>query len=53
MLLLLVASLVSWKMIFQKHALLKRARFAAEEFEEQFWSGQDLEIGRASCRERV
>jgi biopolymer transport protein TolQ len=42
MLLLLVASLVSWKMIFQKHALLKRARFAAEEFEEQFWSGQDL-----------
>ncbi|MDX2312829.1 MAG: protein TolQ, partial [Gammaproteobacteria bacterium] len=42
MLLLLVASMVSWTMIFRKHATVKRARNSAEEFEEQFWSGQDL-----------
>jgi len=42
MLLLLVASMVSWTMIFQKYVTLKRARASAEEFEEQFWSGQDL-----------
>ena len=42
MLLLLVASLMSWTMIFRKHSTLKRARAAAEDFEEQFWSGQDL-----------
>jgi biopolymer transport protein TolQ len=42
MLLLLVASMVSWTMIFQKYLILKRARASAEEFEEQFWSGQDL-----------
>jgi len=42
MLLLLVASMVSWTMIFQKYLTLKRARASAEEFEEQFWSGQDL-----------
>ncbi len=42
MLLLLVTSLVSWTMIFQKHTTLKRARAAAEDFEDQFWSGQDL-----------
>ncbi len=42
MLLLLVASLVSWTMIFQKHFILRRARSSAGEFEEQFWSGQDL-----------
>lgn len=42
MLILLVASLVSWTMIFRKHTTLKRARFAADDFEDQFWSGQDL-----------
>lgn len=42
MLILLVASLVSWTMIFRKHMTLKRARFAADDFEDQFWSGQDL-----------
>ncbi len=42
MLLLLVASLVSWTMIFRKHFTLRRARSSADEFEEQFWSGQDL-----------
>jgi len=42
MLLLLVASLTSWTMIFRKHATLNRARNAADDFEDQFWSGQDL-----------
>lgn len=42
MLILLVASLASWTMIFRKHTTLKRARFASDDFEDQFWSGQDL-----------
>jgi len=42
MLLLLVASLMSWTMIFRKLTMLKRARAAADDFEDQFWSGQDL-----------
>lgn len=42
MLLLLIASLVSWTMIFRKHITLKRARRSADDFEDQFWSGQDL-----------
>ena len=42
MLLLLMASLVSWTMIFRKHITLKRARNSADDFEDQFWSGQDL-----------
>jgi biopolymer transport protein TolQ len=42
MLILLIASLVSWTMIFRKYTTLKRARFAADDFEDQFWSGQDL-----------
>jgi biopolymer transport protein TolQ len=42
MLLLLVASLMSWTMIFRKLTTFRRARVAADDFEEQFWSGQDL-----------
>ena len=42
MLLLLVASFISWTMIFRKHTSLNRARRAADDFEDQFWSGQDL-----------
>ena len=42
MLLLLIASLFSWNVIFQKRKVLARARTAADEFEEQFWSGGDL-----------
>ena len=42
MLLLLVASLMSWTMIFRKLTTLRRARAAADDFEDQFWSGQDL-----------
>ncbi|HHH48413.1 MAG TPA: protein TolQ [Gammaproteobacteria bacterium] len=42
MLLLLIASLFSWNVIFQKRKVMARARAAADEFEEKFWSGGDL-----------
>ncbi len=42
MLLLLVISLFSWNVIFQKRRMLSKARVEAEEFEEKFWSGGDL-----------
>lgn len=42
MLLLLVVSLVSWTMIFRKRLDMSRAARAADDFEEQFWSGRDL-----------
>ena len=42
MLLLLLASLFSWNVIFQKRKVLAKARAAAEEFEDKFWSGGDL-----------
>lgn len=42
MLLLLVASLVSWYMIFQRMILLGRVQRAIDDFEAHFWSGIDL-----------
>jgi biopolymer transport protein TolQ len=42
MLLLLIASVVSWNMIFTKRLAISRARKAADEFEDRFWSGKDL-----------
>ena len=42
MLLLLVVSLMSWNIIFQKRKMLAKARERADEFEERFWSGGDL-----------
>ena len=42
MLLLLLASLFSWNVIFQKRRILARARAEADEFEDRFWSGGDL-----------
>ena len=42
MLLLMVVSLVSWMMIFQKWFLLRRALNEYAAFEEHFWSGIDL-----------
>ena len=42
MLLLLIASVVSWNMIFRKRLTINRARKAADEFEDRFWSGKDL-----------
>jgi biopolymer transport protein TolQ len=42
LLLLLIASLFSWNVIFQKRRMLAKARLAADEFEDKFWSGGDL-----------
>lgn len=42
MLLLTSASIVSWGIIFQRSMLLNKARSSLAEFENQFWSGADL-----------
>ncbi len=42
LLLLLLASLLSWTLIFQKWQMIKRARTQAERFEQRFWSGGEL-----------
>ena len=42
MLLLLLASIASWVIIFRKRQALNRAEKEAETFEEKFWSGTDL-----------
>ncbi|MFT3905632.1 MAG: protein TolQ [Steroidobacteraceae bacterium] len=42
MALLLLASLMSWTIIFRKSALVGRARRDADRFESSFWSGGDL-----------
>ncbi len=39
---LFVASVISWSMIFRKRAALKRASREADAFENRFWSGSDL-----------
>jgi len=39
---LLLASVISWAMIFNKRIALNRARRDADDFEEQFWSLEDL-----------
>jgi biopolymer transport protein TolQ len=52
MALLLLASLVSWTMIFRKRKVLKDARKAATEFENRFWSGTDLVAMYSQINER-
>jgi len=42
MALLVLASVVSWMMIFQRWFFLRRAQAEVEDFEEHFWSGIDL-----------
>lgn len=39
---LVLASLASWTMIFDRSRVLKRARRVADDFEQRFWSGGDL-----------
>ena len=39
---LLLASLLSWAMIFSKYNVLKEAKLDSNTFEEQFWSTEDL-----------
>lgn len=41
---LLLTSLVSWTMIFKKSRMLRLAAVEADEFEERFWSGGDLNV---------
>lgn len=42
MLLLLLASMFSWTIIFQRAKLLRTCRLSVENFEHNFWSGIDL-----------
>ncbi len=42
MLLLVIASLASWSIIFAKRRLIRRTRNASDDFEAAFWSGGDL-----------
>ncbi len=42
MAMLVIASLVSWKIIFSKRGLIRRTKAASDEFESNFWSGGDL-----------
>lgn len=42
LLLLLIASVMSWVMIFQRARFLRAADKTLDKFEEQFWSGVDL-----------
>jgi biopolymer transport protein TolQ len=44
MVLLLMASLWSWTVIFTKRALIRRARRDADKFEDRFWSAGDLTV---------
>jgi biopolymer transport protein TolQ len=39
---LVLASITSWTMIFDRSRVLKRARRSADDFEQRFWSGGDL-----------
>ncbi len=49
MLLLLIASIISWTMIVSKWRVIRDVRDAADKFEDKFWSGTDL----ASLYEKV
>ena len=49
MLLLLIASVISWTMIVSKWKIIRDARNQADKFEDKFWSGTDL----ASLYEKV
>ncbi|MDI9245645.1 protein TolQ [Marinobacter sp. CHS3-4] len=42
MLLLALASVVSWALIFQRYQVMNKARKSQYAFEERFWSGMDL-----------
>jgi len=42
MLILVVASLASWSIIFTKSSLIRRTKAASDNFEANFWSGGDL-----------
>lgn len=53
LLLLLIASFVSWSIIFTKRRLIRRTKAASDDFEASFWSGGDLNtLYRSATRER-
>ena len=52
MILLLVASVMSWFVIFRKNAIFQRANREAEEFEGRFWSGAELNALYRTSTER-
>ncbi len=43
MVLLVIASVVSWSIIFTKRRLIRRTKNASDDFEAAFWSGGDLQ----------
>jgi biopolymer transport protein TolQ len=54
MLLLMLASLVSWSIIFTKRRLLRRTTDASDDFEANFWSGGDLNtLYRSTTRDKA
>ena len=42
MILLLMVSIISWIVIFERHINLNRIKLANQAFEKEFWSGKDL-----------
>ena len=53
MLLLIVASGVSWRIIYQKRGLIRRTKGASDDFETSFWSGGDLNtLYRSATRQK-
>jgi len=53
MIMLVIASLVSWSIIFTKRRLIRRTKGASDEFEASFWSGGDLNtLYQSVTRER-
>ncbi len=54
MVILLLASLASWVVIFEKRKTVREARAAADDFERSFWSGGDLNelYARVSANKR-
>jgi biopolymer transport protein TolQ len=54
LLLLVMASLMSWSIIFTKRRLLRRTKDASDDFEHNFWSGGDLNtLYRSATRDRA
>lgn len=54
MILLIVASLVSWSIIFTKRRLIRKTKDSSDDFEASFWSGGDLNtLYRSATREGV
>lgn len=52
LLILLMASIFSWTVIFQRWSFLKRAHHEVKIFEERFWSGEDLQEFYRELHER-